>query len=278
MRVRIARRAGWGTVAFVSSNLSCVGLAMATSRELGELVSAVLPHAVLLGHSGGVDVLRWQDSSGARLLLGVKDRRLADLLPSFAGTPGAYLARLAPLNDPVWHADVLDQAGDQVTAMAVELEQHRLLPASAGTATFRASVACLGVDVSVHADAGQFAASPASLLDPAADTASEPPAHYRERGWAWPPRVGPESFIPDGLFAAASQARAYARLAGTVLHAERRTVTLTSQDFTVARVRTAGFDTDLCLAAADHPAIPEPGSIIAGTVFLVAALDDVPGS
>lgn len=273
--MRIARRAGSGTVAFVSSHLSCVGLAMATSRELGELVAAVLPHAVMLGHAGGVEVLRWQDSSGARLVLGVKDRQLADLLPSFAGTPGARLAGLAPLNDSVWHADVLDKAGDQVTAMAVELEQRRLLPAGAGTTTFPASVAALGVDVTVHADAGQFAASPASLLDPAAAPPGEPPAHYRERGWAWPPRVGPESFIPDGLFAAASQARAYARLAGTVLHAERRTVTLTSQDFTVARARTAGFDTDICLAAADHPAIPEPGNIIAGTVFLVAALDGV---
>jgi hypothetical protein len=257
----------------VSSNLSCVGLAMATSRELGELVSAVLPHAVLLGHGGGVDVLRWQDSSGARLVLGIKDGQLADLLPSFAGTAGARLAGLAALTDSVWHADVLGEAGDQVTAMAVELEQRRLLPASAGTATFLASVTGLGVDVSVHADAGQFAASPASLLDPAGAPAGEPPAHYRERGWAWPPRVGPESFFSPGLFGDAGKARAYARLAGTVLRAERRTVFRTSQDFTVARVRTAGFDTDICLAAADHPATPEPGNIIAGTVFLVAALD-----
>jgi hypothetical protein len=131
----------------------------------------------------------------------------------------------------------------------------------------------LGVDVAVHADAAQFAESPASLLDPAAATADEPPARYRERGWAWPPRVGPESFISHGLFADAAQARSYARLAGPVLHADRRTVSVTGQHFTVARVHTNGFDTDICLAAADHPAIPEPGNIIAGTVFLVAALD-----
>lgn len=70
----------------MSSDLSCVGLA-AASRELAELVSAVLPHAVLTGHGGGVDVLRWQDPSGARLVLGVRDRQLLDLLPSFAGAP-----------------------------------------------------------------------------------------------------------------------------------------------------------------------------------------------
>jgi hypothetical protein len=258
---------------FVSSNLSCVGLEVTTTEELGALVSAVLPHAVPLGRRGEVEVMRWQDASGARLVLELSNGKLTDLLPSFAGTPGARLTQLAPLNESAWRADVMDDAGEQVTAMAVELEQRRLLADDAGQVTFLASVIGLGVDVTVHADAVQFAASPASLLNPDSSTSSEPPPHYRERGWAWPPRVGPESFISGGLFADPAQARAHATLAGTVLRAERRTVRQTGQDFIVARVRTAGFDADLCLSAADHPATPEPGNIIAGTVFLVADLD-----
>jgi len=48
---------------------------------------------------------------------------------------------------------------------------------------------------------------------------------------------------------------------------------LTGQPFTVAAVRTAGFETDLCLAGSEHPALPAPGSIISGTVVLSAAID-----
>jgi hypothetical protein len=41
----------------------------------------------------------------------------------------------------------------------------------------------------------------------------------------------------------------------------------------VAAVRTAGFTTDLCLAASEHPGAPAPGTIISGTVHLAAAID-----
>jgi hypothetical protein len=236
-----------GTVACVSSNLSCVGLGVTASQDLGELLSAVLPQAVPLGSGGGVEVLRWQDPSGARLVVGHKNGKVADLVPSFAGTPGARLARLAPLNESVWSAEVLDETGEQVTAMAVELEQGRLLPDRAADGPFEASVVALGSDVSVHRDTARFAAEQ--------------------------PSMAAESFISHGLFGSAESARAHAWLAGTVLRAERRIVVQTGQAFTVARVRTAGFDTDVCLAAEDHPAVPEPASIIAGTVFLVASLD-----
>jgi hypothetical protein len=69
---------------------------------------------------------------------------------------------------------------------------------------------------------------------------------------------------------------AHARLAGTVLRASHRSCELTGQGFSVATVRTVGFETDLCLADAEHPATPEPGSIIAGTVFLTALIDSPP--
>jgi hypothetical protein len=56
-------------------------------------------------------------------------------------------------------------------------------------------------------------------------------------------------------------------------HAGRHACALTGQSFTVAAVRTAGFQADLCLAASEHPDLPAPGSIISGTVYLSAAID-----
>jgi hypothetical protein len=40
-----------------------------------------------------------------------------------------------------------------------------------------------------------------------------------------------------------------------------------------ASVRTAGFETGLCLAGSEHLDLPVPGNIISGTVFLTAAVD-----
>jgi hypothetical protein len=113
---------------------------------------------------------------------------------------------------------------------------------------------------------------PACSTQPPPQPTSRQPATGNADGPGRPEWARSRS-ISHGLFADAAQARSYARLAGPVLHADRRTVSVTGQHFTVARVHTNGFDTDICLAAADHPAIPEPGNIIAGTVFLVAALD-----
>jgi hypothetical protein len=76
-----------------------------------------------------------------------------------------------------------------------------------------------------------------------------------------------------GLFADPAQAQPRARLSGTVLHAGRRICALTGQPFTVAAIRTAGFEADLCLAGSEHPGLPAPGSIISGTVYLSAVID-----
>jgi hypothetical protein len=222
-----------------------------------------------LGAVDGVTVLRWQDPSGARLVLAVRDRTVLDLLPSFAGEPGARLGRVGAANEAVAIADVVGEDGEQATVIAVELEQRRFLTVAAGPVTGMASVVGLAVDVTVHAGADAFAASDASLLSPDGGEPGEPPAHVLERGLPWPPRMAAESLISYGVFGPAEQAEAYARLNGTVLRAERRTVAATGGRFVVARVRTAGLDLDLCLPT---PVVPEPGAIIAGTVFLVASL------
>jgi hypothetical protein len=253
----------------VASNLECVGLGVADRNGLHRLVNRALADARQMGTAGSVTVLRWEDPSGARLVIGMRDREILEYLPSFAGEPGARLGGVRMANDEVAIADVVDEDGEQATMIAVELEERRLLPASAGAAAGLASVVALGVDVTVHAGAEAFAASDASLLSSDGGDPGEPPPHVVERGMPWPPRMAAESLISYGVFGPAEQAQAYARLNGTVLHAGRRTVAATGQQFVTARVRTVGLDLDLCLPAGP---VPEPGNVIGGTVFLVASL------
>ena len=222
--------------------------------------------------TGGIDVVRWQDPSGARLVIGLtRDGAVADLLPSFDGTLRTRLRDVRLVNDEVAIADVLDAGGEQVTSMAVEIEQRRLLPAQPINAD--ATVVALGGAVTVYTSDEEFRLSDDSLLDPGS-TDSEPPEHFAERGWPWPPRMAAESFLSYGVFSEPLEAEAYARLSGTVLTSERRTVAETGQQVIVAAVRTAGFGVTMCLDARDHPDPPAVGSIVSGTVFLTASLVD----
>jgi hypothetical protein len=231
----------------VSTSLGCVGLAVRDGDELDRLITAVLPAAHSLGRAGALELFRWQDPSGARLIVAVVDDQWVELLPSFAGLPGALLANLEPVNDEVTTADVVDPDGEQLASVAVELEQRRLLnpadPPSGRQAGFStpATLVALGTDVSVRDGAEAF-----------------------------------EPFLAYTGFDAADEAEAYARLAGTIVRAERRTVVQTGQRFVAARVRTAGFQLDLCLSASEHPALPTPGQIVAGEVYLVASLEHLP--
>ncbi len=256
----------------MASNLSCVGLAVDDNRALGSLVDAVRHQATSLGHADGVEVLRWEDrSSGARLLLGTQAGKLVDLLPSLASGTTTHLARIRAVNEDVATAAVVDEAGEQLTSAALEIEQRRFLGAREVECADAAIVA-LGQSISIHKDADAYAESADSLLDPLADEPSEPPAHYAEKGWKWPPRIATESFISHGVFGDPKESRATARLSGTVLSAERRTTAQTGQAFLVARVRTIGFEVDLCLNANEHPDLPAAGHVVSGIVFLVGSL------
>jgi hypothetical protein len=98
---------------------------------------------------------------------------------------------------------------------------------------FGSTVNGLGVEVSIFENEAAFEASPSSLLsEGGAD--QPPPAHYVERGWRWPPRVGPESFISCGVFGTEGPRKPSARLAG----------------------------------------VPAVGSILHGTVYLVGSVAD----
>jgi hypothetical protein len=240
----------------MTSNLACVGLDIPGQDSIDRLLGAVLATADDAGTGiDGITVRTWQDPSGARLIVSTRDGRVVDLLPSFAGTVGARFANCVPLDDDVATAEVVDGSGEQLTAMIVEIEQRRALPSVAPFAG-PAAVVALGVDVSVFADADAYAASPSSRMG---DEASGR-------------RMAAEAFLSYGVFADTPPVEAYARISGTVLRAERRTTELTGQSFVVARVRTVGFEADLCFPAA---AVPAAGAVITGTVFLVASLPEL---
>jgi hypothetical protein len=252
----------------VSSNFDCLGLGSLDSDGMNALLNRVLPGAELLGEVDGIVVRRWTDPSGVRLVFGLRDRELVELLPSFDGVPGANLTGVRRVSDDMVVADVVDDDGEQTTMLAAAAEQLRLLRGAGPVTAGRASLVALGVQVSVHADEAAFAASDASLLS-GGDDDSEPPAHFVENGWPWPPRMGAESFISYGTFDQ-ENGEPVAQLNGVVLSAGRRRVQATGGEFSVARVRSVGFEADVCLPG-DLPT-PEPGNVLGGLVYLVADL------
>jgi hypothetical protein len=255
----------------MASNLSCVGLGVADGDSLESLLATVRPHATPLGTADGLDVVRWEDaSSGARLVVGIAHGEVVDLLPSLTSPPDTRLAGVRSVNHDVVTAAVVDQDGEQVTSLSLELEERRLLGARV-VERADAAIVALARSVALHDDADVFEASRGSLLDPDADTEAEPPPFFGEGGLQWPPRMAPESFISYGVFADPDDAGAMARLNGVVIGASRRTTALTGQSFTVARVRTAGFEVDVCLSAEEHPEVPRPGQVLGGEVFLVGS-------
>jgi hypothetical protein len=233
------------------------------------MVRQVVPRSHKVGSVDGVDIVRWEDPSGARLVLGLRGGDVRDLVPSFAATPGARLASIKFVSDEIATAAVVDEEGEQVTGLALEFEERRLLRQPPPVTDGIAGVTALGVAVEVFDDEKAFDASPASLLDPDREPSDAPP-HYVERGWKWPPRVAAESFMSYGAFSPDNPS-AHARLAGTVLRSEVRTTELTGQQFVHTVVRTVGFDANVCFPLTDKGA-PPVGAIVHGTVFLVGSM------
>ena len=123
---------------------------------------------------GGVHIGRWQDDSGAALILGWQSGELLDFIPAYTATSGGLLSDCHLINNSVAEAKVVDADGNQLTAMAFEAEQYRQLRALGHRVRGPARITALGIDVTIYPDADAFAASPASQLDP-------PPAPPRPR-------------------------------------------------------------------------------------------------
>lgn len=255
----------------MASNFACVGLPVASDDELQSLLRQVVPLAAPVGRAGKVEVVRWQDASGARLVLGLQGGAVVDLLPSFAAAPSARLRSIEFVSDDVARAAVVDEHGDQVTELTVEFEERRLLRERPAVTEGVAGIVAFGVDVQAFEDADAFGQSPAGVV--ASDRAPDepPPPHVLEHGLAWPPRWAAESFMSFGVFERENPS-AHARLSGTVVEADVRTVALTGRQFVHAEVRTVGFHAHVCFPYVDGAAVPVPGNVISGVVFLVGAM------
>jgi hypothetical protein len=262
------------TIGAMASNLACIGLAAANEAELNTLVGGVLPRAVRFGRDGEVELYRWQDPSGARLIVGMRDGQVISLLPSFAAERSTRLAGVRRANADVAIASVVDEDGEQMTSLALELEQIRLLPEDVVDSA-AAAITFLGRRVSVHTDSEAFSHSAESLLDPKADPNEPAPAHYIERGLKWPPRVGDESFFSYGVFTDPTGAEAVARFAGVVRHSERRAVHHSGQAFVVATIQTVGIEATVCLSGAEFADALQPGQVVAGEAFVVGSVPEL---
>ena len=250
-----------------SSTLATIGLGTGSEEQFRRLVLEGNKRAQQQETIRNICVQRWEDESGAAVVMAWRGGRpgaahsslqdspqLVSFIPAFAALSEIRLIQCHPVREPIAVANVLDADGTHVTALAAELEQYRHLIAAGRPVDGAARLTAFGIAVKVHHDEDAFLAAP-ETPDDATD---------------------PADFVPFGAFAEPAKAQPHARLTGTVVKAERRINRLTGQEFTVAITRTAGFDADVCLSAAEHPGLPAPGAIITGVVSLSARLDQPP--
>lgn len=239
----------------MATHLACIGLGTGGEQDFQRLVVQANKDAQQQEVIRGVRVRRWEDGSGAAVVLGWRAGQLISFMPALAATSQVRLANCHPVREPVTVADVLDAGGAQVNALAAELEQFRQLVAAGQPVDGMAKIAAFGLSVKLYDDENAFLAAPKGPND-----ATEP-----------------ADFEPFGAFAEPAKAQAHARLTGTVLKAERRFSWLTGHPFTVAITRTAGFEVDLCLAGDEHPTVPAPGAIVTGVVSLSISMEHLTG-
>src|SRR6202012_3308264 len=231
-------------VTVMASHLACIGLGTGEDRDFQRLVAEGSKGAEQQAGVPRVRMRRWQDGSGAALVLGWRGGQLISFVPAFASTSEVRLANCHPAREPVCVADVKQPDGTPIPALATELEEFRQLVATGRPAGGMAKLAAFGLRGKLYDDEKAFYAAP--------KTPDDAPT--------------PADFVPFGAFAEPAKAQAHARLTGIVLKAERRFSWLTGHPFTVAITRTAGFEVDLCLAGDLHTTVPAPGAIVTGLV------------
>ena len=179
----------------MTSALACVGLEVSDESGLDWLVTSAHRAVREIGVFGGVHVGRWQDGSGAALILGWRSGELLDFIPAYTAARGGLLSDCHLINESVAAAKVVDAGGRQLTAMAFEAEQYRQLQALGKPARGPARITALGVDVQVH-PTRRLRRLPRQPARPGRRPRAGPPPHYRELGWSWPPGWRPNRSSP----------------------------------------------------------------------------------
>ena len=257
----------------MSSTLGCIGLAVDDVDVLDDLVARRLPDAAVIARAGDPQARRWSDPSGASITMTVRQEGqdggvLVDLVPSYVvpdgesgresgSEPGVVLGVLTG-HGRTLAADLVDADGETLTRVACDLAQSLVADV---TEPRPAHVTALGLDVTVHEDDAAFAASDASTMGTPAPGEA---AHKYAAG----------AVLSYGLFGDPDTAEPTAYVSGTVLRVTSHVTAELEQGFHAARVATVGGTFTVCLAASEHPDAPQPGSVVAGTCYLVL---DVPG-
>lgn len=243
----------------MATSLECLGLAEPGADDLVALQSALerLPRRLMtVARTPDVELLRHDDRSGVRITLTQDhDRDILDVVPSFAAPAGATFHSARVAGEDLVAAAVHDDLGGEYAdeddieiPVVAQLVQARLLT---GEVCGPAAVTAFAHEVEVHPDRAAYVAS----LD---------------GGIPW----GAESFVPLGLFGEGPLS-AFGRLSGTVLTSDTRTNRVTGLPFHRARARTAGFEAEVLISPADHAAAPPAGAVVAGTVYLVAEMEQL---
>ena len=149
----------------MATHLACIGLGTDRQQAFQRLVAEADQAAQQEEVIGGVRVHRWEDGSGAAIVLGWRGGELISFMPAFAAMSELRLANCHPVREPVAVADVLDRDGTQVTALAAEVEQYQQLVAAGCPADGTARITAFGLSVKVHDDEDAFHAAPKQSND-----------------------------------------------------------------------------------------------------------------
>ncbi|GAB6984187.1 hypothetical protein [Nocardioides pyridinolyticus] len=178
----------------MASSLECLGIAGPDEdpiAALGAALARIPGRLTPVARFGDEELIRFEDPSGVRLTITRSASEVLDVVPSFAGPPGARLSEVTAVGDDLVVADVPDVAEVEeiVTRLCCQLVHARLLPA--GPSQQAAAVTALAHEVEAHPDLAAYDASLGTGLP-----------------WA------AESFLPVGLFGD-DPVSAFARLSGT---------------------------------------------------------------
>lgn len=199
--------------------------------------------------------LRWQDSSGATLLL---DRTAQYARPGFTSDVRSTYSSLTAGATGLATIGLQDAHGYELGSFTVVPDARYT---TGWSSSGRVALVAMGIDVEFFPTAEDFFDSPRSALP---GMEGEPPPEVRQFGLPWPPPMEIQTFLPSE-----KENDPTATLSGTVQWAQVRTNTNTGHEFLVARIATSSGEIDLCTPLA-LDGVPEPGYIMVGQVQLLA--------
>jgi len=241
------------------SNLSTIGLPVASSEELNALANRVAPLAELLAAPSG-EYGRWSDPSGAEIWLQVNaNNELIGMNPHYAGRSTVRVGLTDRLSsagpnelDGSFHGWA-DPAGDAPDTgcypFVFDAPDYRLHDELSLPALKEVQIAAFAHEIAAFETVAAFEASQTGDL-----------------------KYASQSFIPSGLFTSASDStvppQARAIFVGHVLAADEKINVLTGRAFYWALVETFGGAYDVVIDSNLLTGVPAVGGVISGSFWL----------